>query len=666
MPQIGSIGRRGRVVLAVLRGLFAPLAARARGRTGRAAAALVAALLVSLLVGAGGATATSPSVTAIDLGTLGGTNSYAIAMNDSGQVVGWSRTAGDAADHAFSWTQAGGLVDLGTLGGSYSYAYAVNDSGQVVGESQTAGGAAHAFSWTQKDGMVDLGTLGGGWSGAVAVNDSGQVVGWSWTAGSTNDHAFSWTQEGGMVDLGTLGWASGAAAVNDSGQVVGWSSTAIDEHPFSWTRQGGMVDLGTLGGTYAGSWASAVNSSGQVVGSSSTDIPVNCDYCGAREEVHAFSWTQDGGMVDLGTLGGTDSYANAVNDSGQAAGASRIAGNYPLGALHAFSWTQKGGMVDLGTLGGTDSYANAVNDSGQAVGASRIAGNYPFGALHAFSWTQKGGMVDLGTLGGTDSYANAVNDSGQAVGQSSTAGNAEIHAVLWQIVTVPGPPAALVLAPKTATNTVDAQHCVTATVEDRFGNVTPNITVRFVVTGAVTTSGSVTTNASGEARFCYTSALPGSDVISAYADTNTNGVQDPGEPGDRAAKTWVLPASTPGCKVSDGGRISAGNGDTATFGGNAIVPASGPKGSEEYQDHGPAANLNVHSIDVLAVTCSADGRSASIFGTATVNGSGSVDYRMDVTDNGEPGAGSDTYRIRLSTGCDSGTQTLSGGNVQLH
>jgi hypothetical protein len=47
-------------------------------------------------------------------------------------------------------------------------------------------------------------------------------------------------------------------------------------------------------------------------------------------------------------------------------------------------------------------------------------------------------------------------------------------------------------------------------------------------------------------------------------------------------------------------------------------------------------------------------------------GSGSFDFRIDVTDNGEPGAGQDTYRIRLSNGYDSGTQTLAGGNIQLH
>jgi Mg-chelatase subunit ChlD len=233
------------------------------------------------------------------------------------------------------------------------------------------------------------------------------------------------------------------------------------------------------------------------------------------------------------------------------------------------------------------------------------------------------------------------------------------------VTVVPGPPATLTLAPKTDTNTVDDQHCVTATVKDVFGNATPGITVRFSVAGAVNTSGPQTTNASGQAQFCYTGpALPGSDLITAYADTNGDNVKQADEPSDTATKLWVLPSSTPGCKVTYGGRIQAANGDKATFGGNA--KADGLQGEEEYQDHGTAADLNVHSLNVLAVVCSDDGKSASIFGTATVNGSGSFDYRIDVTDNDEPGAGSDTYRIRLSNGYDSGTRVLAGGNIQLH
>ena len=60
-------------------------------------------------------------------------------------------------------------------------------------------------------------------------------------------------------------------------------------------------------------------------------------------------------MVDLGTLGGTSAVAIAVNDERPGRRLQRHCGRR---ALHAFSWTQAGGMVDLGTLGGTDSYAH--------------------------------------------------------------------------------------------------------------------------------------------------------------------------------------------------------------------------------------------------------------------------------------------------------------------
>ena len=233
------------------------------------------------------------------------------------------------------------------------------------------------------------------------------------------------------------------------------------------------------------------------------------------------------------------------------------------------------------------------------------------------------------------------------------------------VTVTPANPASLALAPKTAVNTVDDTHCVTATVKDAFSNATPGIHVVFGVTGAVTTSGNVVTNASGQAQFCYTGpALAGTDAISAFADTNNNGTHDTGEPSDTASKTWVLPASTPGCKVTNGGRITASNGDKATFGGNAKADSS--SGEEQYQDHGPARNMNVHSTTIVAVTCNTAGTAASIFGTATVNGGGSFDFRIDVADNGEPGR-SDTYRIRLSNGYDSGVHTLAaGGDVQIH
>jgi probable HAF family extracellular repeat protein len=113
-------------------------------------AALAGAALPAGLVSAraGAATAARSTPTAIDVGTLGGSYSFASAVSESGQVVGYSYTAGDVEPHAFSWTNSGGMVDLGTLGGTYSETYAVNASGQVIGYSYTADDAAiHATLW---------------------------------------------------------------------------------------------------------------------------------------------------------------------------------------------------------------------------------------------------------------------------------------------------------------------------------------------------------------------------------------------------------------------------------------------------------------------------------------------------------------------------------------
>jgi hypothetical protein len=102
---------------------------------------------------------------------------------------------------------------------------------------------------------------------------------------------------------------------------------------------------------------------------------------------------------------------------------------------------------------------------------------------------------------------------------------------------VVGPPATLTLEPKTDTNEVDGEHCVTATVEDESGNPVPDITVAFDVSGSNSESGSEITNDDGKAEFCYTGELLGEDAITAFADTNEDGDQDAGEPFDAATKT---------------------------------------------------------------------------------------------------------------------------------
>jgi hypothetical protein len=193
--------------------------------------------------------------------------------------------------------------------------------------------------------------------------------------------------------------------------------------------------------------------------------------------------------------------------------------------------------------------------------------------------------------------------------------------------------------------------------------------LQFSVSGSVTTSGASNTNASGQATFCYTGPpLPGADAIHAYADSAPrNATQDAGEPFGDATKTWILPVSTPGCevKITNGGWIIAANGDKSSFGGNAKVDLDGNvSGNEEYQDHGPAQPMNLKGNVLVVMGTSMT--EATIYGQATIDGTGSFYYRLNVEDNAEPGKDTDKYWILVGNGYDSGNQTLMGGNIQIH
>lgn len=215
-----------------------------------------------------------------------------------------------------------------------------------------------------------------------------------------------------VTDLGVLsgGDYSVAGGLNDFGTVVGSSSVAnlgkASYHAFIWTKSSGMRDLGVYSGD-TNSAATGINNSGDIVGTSfGFFFPV---------PYHAVLWKHGGPIQEIGSLAGTNSYANAINDSGMIVGYSTLAD----GANDAFLWTSVSGMQDLGDLpGGASSSAYAINASGEVVGDSGLDNPAEF---HAFLWTQANGMEDLGTLsGGLVSRATAISDAGTIVGYSWT------------------------------------------------------------------------------------------------------------------------------------------------------------------------------------------------------------------------------------------------------
>ena len=126
---------------------------------------LVAFLTAGLAATAAPAAAQCPAsetrYSIVDLGTLGGTLSVALDVDDAGRVVGGSCLT-DAALcplHPFRW-EDGVMTDLGTLGGDSGLASGINVWGEITGQSDNDDDIRRAFLWVDGT-MTELPTLGG-------------------------------------------------------------------------------------------------------------------------------------------------------------------------------------------------------------------------------------------------------------------------------------------------------------------------------------------------------------------------------------------------------------------------------------------------------------------------------------------------------------------------
>ncbi len=326
--------------------------------------------------------------------------SEAVDINQSGVIIGNSTTGtgwpDDEEKRAFIWKD-GVVFDLAPppyntevgdevyrVSGSYSEAVDINEKGEVLFTMDDERGR-HAYYWDgisfktdtlkyfNADGptgpveaevpvLIGLGQIGGEDAEAVAINENGQAV-----VNSGGTAVFTDLNWGVIESLNYLPGATATTAVdiNDSiptGHIIGNSGN----QGFFWDG-GAMYPIAHLGG--GASEAADINNLDQVVGNASTE----------DGSIHAILWTlgadKEGIIQDLGTLGGTNSYALAINEAGQVVGYSETGEFYEeegvnMPIRHAFLW-DKGVMYDFPFIPPYPfSEAVAVNASGEVAGNS--------------------------------------------------------------------------------------------------------------------------------------------------------------------------------------------------------------------------------------------------------------------------------------------------------
>lgn len=279
-------------------------------------------------------------------------NSYAIALNDAGQIIGHYRVAKDQPLSAFQWQD--NVVKTIVNNGQVSR---INNRGQIVGWQDLA--QSEAFLYEADGKMVRLNALGGA-SRALAINDAGQTAG-RITLGTEK----SFVDQNGAMQFIAKEIDGYATAMNNNGDVLILEVNGNNCRTLLW-RKDTLTDLGDFGGALT--MGRDINDAGQIVGWAQT----------ASGDYHPFVW-ENGVMTDLSVYTGNFGAAVAINEAGVILlKASDMKGEHSLLLAH-------GVLTDLGNFGSSYAVVNDLNNRGQIVGWMADAA----GVMHAFLATPK-------------------------------------------------------------------------------------------------------------------------------------------------------------------------------------------------------------------------------------------------------------------------------------
>jgi probable HAF family extracellular repeat protein len=176
-------------------------------------------------------TATSQEYTVTDLGTLGGTTSFAGAINNYGHVAGEALAEGGVS-YPFLYAN-GTMMNIGTNGDSiigagsqFNNAVAMDDSDTVAINAITFDFYSYALLWT--NGQLQP-VAGGEFNYVTAMNASDVAVGLAGYVPSIGGVIFSGPQAG-FLDLGPYAEIS-PLGINNSGQIIAICAVQIASGP---------------------------------------------------------------------------------------------------------------------------------------------------------------------------------------------------------------------------------------------------------------------------------------------------------------------------------------------------------------------------------------------------------------------------------------------------
>lgn len=303
-----------------------------------------------------------------DLGMLpSDTSSVARAINEQGNIVGWS--SGAQGTRAFFYSRKTGLKELPSLPNiNITTAYDINDKNQVVGTSgkeATDRTPARAVRWTNNI-IEDLGALQDTFSKGYGINNSGEIVGYSYIKDEKTNkiHAFLY-KDNTITNLTPNKTEAYASAINNAGQIAGYhNSNVLYRFYYTSINQAFRIDKGiirSLGSLpeFPHSFSSAINKKGQVAGNMRSTN-------GDAERI--FRYTDGSGLKNLGGVGEFNR-AYGINVFGDVVGQGRPSN----GVLRGFLYTDAHGMLDLNKLIDSPKQwfilsATDINNKGEIVG----------------------------------------------------------------------------------------------------------------------------------------------------------------------------------------------------------------------------------------------------------------------------------------------------------